>query len=122
MEKLPLILVVEDLEDNRDFITQVLSGSYELIFAVDGRSAITLAKAKKPDMIIMDINLPVLNGWEATKLLRMDAKFKQTPIIALTAYTSEADRKLTFEAGCNEFVNKPVMPNDLRTLIKKYIP
>lgn len=115
------VLVVEDLEDNRDFILQVLSSEYEIIFATDGRMGIAMAKAKRPDVIVMDLNLPVIDGWEATRILRTDPAFFNTPIIALTAYTLDSDYMRAVEAGCTDFLTKPIMPGDLRNKIKEHL-
>lgn len=115
------ILIVEDLEDNRDFIQQVLNEMAELIFASDGRMGIAMAKVKRPDLIIMDLNLPVIDGWEATKILRSDPTFFNTPIIALTAYGLDSDYMRAMEAGCTDFLHKPVMPDDLRAKVKEYL-
>lgn len=115
------VLVVEDLEDNRDFIQQVLSEAYEIIFATDGRMGIAMAKVKRPDLIIMDLNLPVIDGWEATKILRSDPAFFHTPIIALTAYALDSDYMRAMEAGCTDFLTKPIMPADLRSKVKEYL-
>jgi len=115
------LLVVEDLEDNRDFIFQVLSPSYEISFATDGRMGIAMAKVKRPDLIIMDLNLPIIDGWEATKILRSDPSFFNTPIIALTAYALETDYMRAMEAGCSDFLNKPIMPADLRNKVSEYL-
>ncbi|NUQ80296.1 MAG: response regulator [Bacteroidetes bacterium] len=115
------VLVVEDLEDNRDFIQQVLSGEYDLIFASDGRMGVAMAKAKRPDLIIMDLNLPILDGWEATRILRSDPGLFNTPIIALTAYTLDSDYMRAMEAGCTDFLNKPIMPADLRSKVKEHL-
>lgn len=115
------ILIVEDLEDNRDFIQQVLNEMAELFFASDGRMGIAMAKVKRPDLIIMDLNLPVIDGWEATKILRSDPTFFNTPIIALTAYGLDSDYMRAMEAGCTDFLHKPVMPDDLRAKVKEYL-
>jgi len=115
------ILVVEDLEDNRDFIFQVLSSDYDLIFATDGRMGIAMANAKRPDVIVMDLNLPVIDGWEATRILRTDPSFLNTPIIALTAYTLDTDYMKAVEAGCSDFLTKPILPGDLRNKIKEHL-
>jgi two-component system cell cycle response regulator DivK len=115
------VLVVEDLEDNRDFIQQVLSDAYDIIFATDGRMGIAMAKVKRPDLIIMDLNLPVIDGWEATKILRSDPAFFHTPIIALTAYALDSDYMRAMEVGCTDFLTKPIMPADLRSKVKEYL-
>lgn len=115
------ILVVEDLEDNRDFIQQVLSPEHDIIFATDGRMGIAMAKVKRPDLIIMDLNLPIIDGWEATKILRSDPAFFNTPILALTAYALDNDYMRAMEAGCNDFLTKPIMPSDLRAKVREYL-
>ncbi len=112
------LLYVEDNEDNLYMLAlrfDVLGG-YEIISAADGAAAIAMAKAEQPDLILMDLNLPVLDGWEATRQLKADPATRDIPIIALTAHAMTGDREKALAAGCDEFDIKPV---DFDRLIAK---
>jgi two-component system, cell cycle response regulator DivK len=105
----PTILLVEDNEMNRDMLTRRLERKgYRVITAQDGEEGCYLARTQSPDIILMDISLPVMNGWDATKKLKSDALTRQIPIIILTAHALETDRAKAFEVGCNDFDTKPV--------------
>jgi len=105
------ILVVEDNEDNRDVVVLRLKamGFYDVLEASNGIEALKIAARSKPDLIFMDLKMPIMDGWEATKALRETEWGKGMPIIALTAHTSDEDRAKAFHAGCNDFVAKPVL-------------
>jgi len=106
---MPKILLVEDNEMNRDMLSRRLEKrGYTVVLAVDGAAGIAQAKAEKPDLILMDMSLPVIDGWEATKQIRADAEISATPIIALTAHAMSSDREKCIEAGCDDFDTKPV--------------
>jgi len=106
---MPKILLVEDNEMNRDMLSRRLEKrGYTVVLAVDGAAGIAQAKAEKPDLILMDMSLPVIDGWEATKQIRADAEIASTPIIALTAHAMSSDREKCLEAGCDDFDTKPV--------------
>lgn len=111
------ILLVEDNEMNRDMLSRRLSRhGYDIEIAVDGAEAIVKAASVQPDLILMDISLPVHNGFEVTRRLRGDSQTATIPIIALTANATVEDREQAFAAGCNEFETKPV---DLPRLLQK---
>lgn len=111
------ILVVEDNELNADMLSQRLKRKgYEIIFAVDGEEAIKIAKQSLPNLIIMDMGLPILDGWEATRQLKADPKTKHIPVIALTAHSNDDDRDQALSVGCDEYATKPV---DFTQLIEK---
>ena len=111
------ILLVEDNEMNRDMLSRRLERKgYEVVIAVDGQQAIDLAAREKPDLILMDMSLPVIDGWEATRRLKADAQTKQIPIIALTAHAMPEDERKAREAGCNDYDTKPV---ELPRLLEK---
>ncbi len=102
-------LLVEDDELNRDMLARRLTRrAYEVVIAPDGRTAIDLAESEIPDVILMDLNLPEIDGWEATRRLKSDHMTRHIPIIALTAYAMTYDRDSALEAGCNDFETKPV--------------
>jgi CheY-like chemotaxis protein len=106
---MPKILLVEDNEMNRDMLSRRLEKrGYTVVLAVDGAAGIAQAKAEKPDLILMDMSLPVIDGWEATRQIRSDAAIAATPIIALTAHAMSSDREKCLVAGCDEFDTKPV--------------
>ena len=103
------ILLVEDNEMNRDVMFRLLSRrGYQVVFAEDGEAAIDQAIQEKPDLVLMDISLPKIDGYEATRRLRELESSKEIPIIALTAHAMTSDRKKAFEAGCTDFETKPV--------------
>jgi two-component system cell cycle response regulator DivK len=111
------ILLVEDNELNRDMLRRRLtSRGYEVIVACDGREGVRLALAASFDMILMDMSLPEVDGWEATRQLRADPRTHATPIIALTAHAMAGDRDRAIEAGCDDYDSKPV---DLPRLLQK---
>jgi len=103
------ILLVEDNEMNRDMLTRRLQRrGYEVVIALDGAQGVAMAKSECPALILMDISLPVLDGWEATRRLKMAPETKSIPVIALTAHAMSGDRERCIEAGCDDFDTKPV--------------
>lgn len=103
------ILVVEDNEMNRDMVGRRLERrGYEVVVAVDGQEGVDMAHSEKPDLILMDLSLPILNGWEATRQLKQDTKTNGIPIIALTAHAMASDRESAIEAGCDDYDTKPL--------------
>jgi two-component system, cell cycle response regulator DivK len=103
------ILVVEDNEMNRDMLTRRLQRrGYEVVIAVDGAEGLAMARSESPALVLMDISLPVLDGWEATRRLKMAPETKSIPVIALTAHAMSGDRERCIEAGCDDFDTKPV--------------
>jgi len=111
------ILLVEDNEMNRDMLSRRLERKgYEVVVAVDGQKAIDLAASEKPDLILMDMSLPIVDGWEATRRLKADALTRQIPIIALTAHAMPEDERKAREAGCNDYDTKPI---ELPRLLEK---
>ncbi|HVE65539.1 MAG TPA: response regulator [Thermoanaerobaculia bacterium] len=111
------ILLVEDNEMNRDMLSRRLAKrGYEVVIAVEGEQGVALARTDAPDLVLMDMSLPVLDGWEATRRLKSDPATRQIPIIALTAHAMAGDREKAREAGCDDFDTKPV---DLPRLVAK---
>jgi CheY-like chemotaxis protein len=103
------ILLVEDNELNRDMLSRRLGrNGFEIIMAVDGEQGVTMASEQKPDLILMDMSLPVMDGWEATRRIKADPATCSIPIIALTAHALVQDRERAFAAGCDDFDTKPV--------------
>ena len=114
---MPRILVVEDDEMNRDSLTRLLRRrGYELLTAHDGAEGVTVGQSEMPDLILMDMSLPVLDGWEATRRLKATPKTQAIPIIALTAHAMAADRDKALAAGCDDYDSKPI---DLKRLLPK---
>lgn len=111
------ILIVEDNEMNRDILSRHLKRlRFEVITASDGEEGVRLAGIDSPDLILMDINLPVMDGWEATRRLKAAAETKRIPIIAVTAHAMTGDRDKIIRAGCDDYIAKPV---DIEALIDK---
>ncbi len=124
---MPKILLVEDNEMNRDMLSRRLEKrGYTLAIAVDGGAGVAMAKSEAPDLILMDMSLPVLDGWDATRQVKADPATKGIPVIALTAHAMESDRQKALEAGCDDFDTKPVELNRLllkiEELLKKFPP
>lgn len=114
---MPKILLVEDNEMNRDMLSRRLQRrGFEVLIAGDGEQGVTLAAAEKPDLILMDMSLPVLDGWEATRRIKAAPDTRRIPIIGLTAHAMAADRDKCLEAGCDDYDTKPV---ELGRLLEK---
>ncbi|MDM0021476.1 response regulator [Variovorax saccharolyticus] len=114
---MPRILIVEDNEMNLDMLSRRLSRQgFEIAAATDGAQALALAASAAPDLILMDMSLPVMDGWAATRALKADAATRAIPVIALTAHAMSGDRERAIAAGCNDFDTKPV---DLARLMDK---
>ncbi len=114
---MPKILLVEDNEMNRDMLSRrLLKRGFEMVLAMDGEQAIDLARSEAPDLILMDISLPGLDGWEATRRLKTMPETRSIPIIALTAHAMAGDREKSLAAGCNDYDTKPI---DFRRLVEK---
>ena len=106
---MPKILLVEDNEMNRDMLSRRLQRKgYQVVLALDGQSGVEMTQAEAPDLVLMDMSLPVLDGWEATRRLKADAATQHIPVIALTAHAMSSDREKALEAGCNDYDTKPV--------------
>ncbi len=106
---MPKILIAEDVPENWDMLSRRLKRrGYQLVHAPDGRQAVSLAATERPDLILMDMNMPDLDGWEATRQIRANAQTHAIPIIAVTAHQLEIDREKAIEAGCDDHHPKPV--------------
>ena len=116
------ILVVEDTEDNRQIIRDLLtSAGYEMIEAVDGEEGVAMAAQHRPDLILMDIQLPGLDGYEATRRIKAQPELKHIPIIAVTSYALSGDEAKTREAGCDGYVAKPFSPRQLLAKVREFV-
>ena len=111
------ILIVEDNEMNRDMLSRrLIRRGYEIVMALDGEEGITAARAEAPDLILMDMSLPVVDGWEATRRLKADAATQRIPVIGLTAHAMVGDREKAIAAGCDDYDTKPI---ELPRLLEK---
>jgi len=102
------ILIVEDVALNRDLLTQLLEDEYEILIAVDGAAGVDMAIAHRPDLILMDLSLPLVDGWEATRRIKADATTAAIPVMAITANAMTGDEDRARAAGCDDFMTKPV--------------
>jgi CheY-like chemotaxis protein len=102
------VLIVEDVEFNRDLLVQLLEEDYEIITANDGGASLELAARERPDLILMDLSLPVVDGLEATRRIKADDALKSIPIIAVTAHAMQGDREEALAAGCDDYLSKPI--------------
>ena len=102
------ILIVEDVEFNMDLLIQLLEDEYRLVTAEDGEKGVMLAERERPDLILMDMSLPVMDGWEATRRIKANHDLRQIPIIALTAHAMSGDEETARAAGCDEYLAKPL--------------
>ncbi len=114
---MPRILIVEDDELNRDSLRRLLRRrGFEVAIAADGREGVAAARAERPDLILLDMSLPGIDGWEAARLLKGDPETRATPVIALTAHAMASDRDRALAAGCDDYDTKPI---DLDRLLAK---
>ena len=117
------ILVVEDQEDNRRILRDLLANAgYELIEAESGEEALAALTTRRPDLILMDIQLPVMDGYEATRRIKSNPEMKAVPIIAVTSYALGGDEAKALAAGCNAYVTKPFSPRALLAKVREYLP
>jgi two-component system cell cycle response regulator DivK len=116
------ILVVEDTEDNRQILRDLLTNSgFELIEAVDGESGVALATSQHPDLILMDMQLPLIDGYEATRRIKSDPTMRTTPIIAVTSYALSGDEAKARAAGCDGYIAKPFSPRQLLAKVRELL-
>ena len=103
------ILLVEDNEMNRDMLSRrLVRNGFEVVMAVNGQEGVDKTVSEKPDLVLMDMSLPIMDGWEATRQLKANATTKGIPVIALTAHAMESDREQALQAGCDDFDTKPI--------------
>ena len=115
------ILIVEDVKLNVELLTQLLEEDYELITASDGEEGVTMAAQEQPDLILMDMSLPVMNGWEATRRLKANETLKHIPVIALTAHAMSGDEARARAAGCDDYLTKPLNEDLLFEKVKRLL-
>jgi two-component system cell cycle response regulator DivK len=116
------ILIVDDNEDSRDLVVKVLKNrGYQIVEAVDGEDALEKAESENPDIILLDISIPKLDGYEVTRRLKSREKFKNIPIIALTAHAMKGDKEKALQAGYDGYISKPISVHELPEQIKSYL-
>lgn len=115
------ILVVEDVDLNRELIVQLLEDTYQVIEAVNGQEGLELAELERPDLILMDLSLPVMDGWEATRRLKAHDELRSIPIIAITAHAMVGDEEKALAAGCDDYLVKPLDENQLFAKVTKFL-
>ena len=116
------ILVVEDTEDNRQILRDLLTfAGFDLIEAVDGESGVDMALAHRPDLVLMDLQLPVIDGFEATRRIRAEPALHRMPIIAVTSFAMAGDAQRAIDSGCNAYIAKPYSPRALLAKIQEFL-
>jgi len=113
------ILIVEDTEFNIDLLVQLLEEDYNLLIARDGRQGVALTEKHKPDLVLMDIAMPLMDGYEATRKIR--EKFTEIPVIGLSSHAMNGDRERAMSAGCNDYLTKPIDEDMLRMKLREYL-
>ena len=115
------ILIVEDTEYNRDLLMQLLEEDYETLAAGDGAAGVEMAARERPDLVLMDMSLPVIDGWEATRRIKADSALKAIPIIALTAHAMQGDEEKALAAGCDDYLTKPIDEDLLFSKLRRHL-
>ncbi len=115
------ILVVDDTDWNRDLLVQLLEEDYTVLQAVDGDQGVKMTQEEKPDLILMDLGMPVMDGWEATRRIKANAALKQIPIIAVTSHAMVGDEIEARKAGCDDYLPKPIDEDLLLQKIRKFL-
>jgi CheY-like chemotaxis protein len=120
---MPKLLLVEDNEMNRDMLSRRLQRrGFQVVMAMDGAQGVAMATSEKPDLILMDMSLPVIDGWEATRQIKANPSTRQIPVIAITSHAMADDRRRALEAGCDDYDTKPVELDRLLTKIEGLLP
>ncbi len=118
----PRILIVEDNPDNRTLLTDILTAlEYTVIEATDGEQGVAKATEERPDLILMDLSLPQMDGWTATRHIKANAALAYIPVIALTAHAMIGDREKALEAGCDDYISKPIDLRELQTKLSHFL-
>jgi CheY-like chemotaxis protein len=115
------ILVVDDTDWNRELLVQLLEEDYEILQAINGAEGVKMAEETKPDLILMDLGMPVMDGWEATRRIKANDALKQIPIIAVTSHAMVGDEIEARKAGCDDYLSKPIDDDALIKKIKKFL-
>jgi CheY-like chemotaxis protein len=115
------ILVIEDVEFNRDLVVQLLEDDYEVLTAADGAEGLARAERERPDLILMDLSLPVIDGWELTRRLKADAALRRIPVIALSAHAMAGDEERARQSGCDDYLAKPLDEGLLFAKLERFL-
>jgi CheY-like chemotaxis protein len=115
------ILVVEDQELNRDLLVQILEDAYAVLVSLDGADAVAQAERERPDLILMDFGMPVMDGWEATRRIKAHPELRHIPIIAITSHAMVGDEQRARDAGCDDYMAKPIHEDELRDKIQYFL-
>ena len=115
------ILIVEDVEFNRDLVVQLLEDDYMILTAADGQAGVELAERERPDLILMDLSLPGIDGWEATRRIKANEALRNIPIIALTAHAMRGDAEKARASGCNDYLSKPIDEDLLFEKLRQFL-
>ncbi len=115
------ILVVDDTDWNRDLLVQLLEEDYDVLQAVDGAEGVRITEENSPDLILMDLGMPVMDGWEATRRIKANDTLKHIPIIAVTSHAMVGDELEARKAGCDDYLSKPIDEEALMKKIKKFL-
>jgi CheY-like chemotaxis protein len=115
------ILVIEDQEFNRDLLVQILEDDYAVIVALDGADGVARAAAQRPDLILMDFGMPVMDGWEATRTIKARPDLRHIPVIAITSHAMVGDEEKARQAGCDDYMAKPIDEDALMKKIRHFI-
>jgi CheY-like chemotaxis protein len=116
------ILVADDTEWNRDLIVQLLEENYTVLQAADGAEAVKKAEQDRPDLILMDLGMPVMDGWEATRRIKANESLRSIPVIAVTSHAMVGDEIEARNAGCDDYLPKPIDEDELMKKIKRFLP
>jgi len=115
------VLIVEDVDLNRDLVVQLLEDQYQVIEAVNGKEGLEVAERERPDLILMDLSLPVMDGWEATRKLKAHGQLRSIPVIALTAHAMVGDEEKARAAGCDDYLVKPLDEGELLAKLTRHL-
>ena len=115
------ILIVEDVEFNRDLLVQLLEEDYDILTATDGAAGLELAARERPDLILMDLSLPLVDGWEATRRIKANAALQHISVIALTAHAMAGDEEKARQAGCDDYLSKPIDEDILFAKLRQFL-
>ena len=121
MSEMKKILIVEDVDFNLDLLIQLLEDDYELVSAADGEGGVQLAASEQPNLILMDMSLPVMDGWTATRAIKNNPTTSQIPIIGLSAHAMNGDHQKALDSGCDEYLTKPVNEDLLYEAIERFL-
>lgn len=120
---MPKVLIVEDNEMNRDMLSRRLERrGFVVVMAVDGQAGVEAVRRERPDLVLMDMSLPVMDGWAATRAIKTDAELASVPVIALTAHAMEGDREKALAAGCDDYDTKPIELARLLEKMQRFLP